>query len=91
MPSCLFRSVRSRIGIEVRSVFLVNNQLCRFEFEFSRKIFGHGSPVKLLRQEYHLWSGGQIHYATTVNALVKQHEHQLKLEKQQTRYHGPTL
>ena len=26
-----------------------------------------------------------------VNALVKQHEHQLKLEKQRTRYHGPTL
>lgn len=26
-----------------------------------------------------------------VNALVKQYEHQLKLEKQQTRYHGPTL
>ena len=26
-----------------------------------------------------------------VNALVKQHEYQLKLEKQRTRYHGPTL
>jgi hypothetical protein len=26
-----------------------------------------------------------------VNALVKQHEHQLQLEKQRTRYHGPTL
>ncbi|CAO98286.1 hypothetical protein [Erwinia tasmaniensis] len=26
-----------------------------------------------------------------VNAFVKQHEHQLKLEKQRTRYHGLTL
>ena len=26
-----------------------------------------------------------------VNALVKQHEHQLKLEKQRTRYHGPSM
>jgi len=26
-----------------------------------------------------------------VNTLVKQHEHQLQLEKQRTRYHGPTL
>ena len=26
-----------------------------------------------------------------VNALVKQHEHEMRLEKQRARYHGPSL